>query len=202
MSMVGGIAYQVLVLTLMVMLAMGLVFGLLAVIAPASARRIAAALGRQASSRRALRVFETPIRTESFVYRHHRASGGILTLMSFVVLAYLQFRFDPRISELLVAQFAGDLASGIIVPVATVLIWAGALLGLVVGVLVILRPSLLKGLEAPANRWISTRRLGQPLERQVADTDRLFAAHTRLVGAVIAASCLIVFTALILVAPR
>ncbi len=61
----------------------------------------------------------------------------------------------------------------------------GALLGVLLGLLLIVKPQFLERLNRVANRWVSTRHINQWLDRSVS-IERWFHQHHRAVGIVIA----------------
>lgn len=91
-------------------------------------------------------VLERPRFIERFIYRHHRLFGTAIVAGALTLLAMLGAG-HPRL-------FVTVLLGGSNAWVAVVLVWALAVAVLVIGMIVLIRPSALKGAEALANRWI------------------------------------------------
>lgn len=183
MSMAEDIFYHAALWVLLLGLGAGLLLGVLALAAPAKAVALTGALNRRYSLRRTTRPIERPIATERFIYRHHRVFGGLIGVLALLILLYMAFRFDAALVTAALSSGAERVVVGILVETLELLLWAGCLFAGAVGVIVILRPSLLKRFEARANHWLSTRRAMRGLDEEVLDTEGLFAAHPRLMGA-------------------
>lgn len=152
-------------------------FGLLALSAPESARRVASSPGAQR--------LERPIEVEGYIYRHHRTMGTAITVGAAMLLTYIAFRGDGQGFALLLAPGMGRDWAEAVVAVGGLLAWLGCLLALVVGVIVAVRPSSLKRVESVLNRWITPPGLPMGLGRLFTPVDRLFRQHTRAFGVVI-----------------
>ncbi len=90
-------------------------------------------------------VLERQRFVERFIYRHHRLFGSAIVAGALVLLALLgagQARFG---TAWLGRSGGRD---------AVFLVWALAVAALVIGIIVLVRPSALKGVETLANRWI------------------------------------------------
>jgi hypothetical protein len=68
----------------------------------------------------------------------------------------------------------------------------GALLGILLGLLLIIRPQLLGHVNRVANRWISTRRISQMMDRSVS-IEHWFYQHHRATGMVVVAGATYMF---------
>ena len=172
-------------LVLVIGLAIALVFGLLALITPARAVGLARVLGRRHSLRQATRPLEKPVYTERAFYRHHRLFGALIVAAAATILLYLGLRFDAEIVVRALARGNERIAVEILVETFTLLMWLGASFSLLVGLVVFVRPSALKDIEARANEWISTRQATRRLGTEHRAMDRFFEARPRLVGIVV-----------------
>ncbi len=175
--------------------------GLWLLAAPRGFLRANAWLGRWYSTQRALHPLERPIAVERPLYRHHRLLGALLTAGSLyatwrLATAYDEARLVAALRPELPAPLAGALLTG-----WTVFLLLGNLAALAAGIAVLVRPSALKGLEAWANRWISTRRALRFLDVPRGGPDRLVARHPRLTGALLLAAALWLAAAAWLVPP-
>ena len=91
-------------------------------------------------------VLERPRFVERFIYRHHRLFGGAIAAGALALLAVLGAGQSRLIGAVLPGGSGGR--------AAILLVWALAVAVLVIGMIVLVRPSALKGAEALANRWI------------------------------------------------
>lgn len=91
-------------------------------------------------------VLERPRFVERFIYRHHRLFGSAIVAGALALLVVL----GAGQSRLLGTVSLGGSGGG----AAMLLVWALAVAVLVIGIVVLVRPSALKGVEALANRWI------------------------------------------------
>ena len=199
LSSTESLVIEVALLVLIVGLVIGLLVGLLALISPARAVVLTDVLSRRHSMRQSTRMLEVPISTERFFYRHHRVFGTIIVLGAAIILWYLGARFD---AELLARSLAGSsqrIAAEILVETFQLVMWIGAGFSLLVGVVVFLRPSLLKGFEARANEWVSTRQASRGLTKDHPGLDRLFQAYPRAVGLVMTLGSLLGLVGLLMI---
>lgn len=91
-------------------------------------------------------VLERPWGVERFIYRRHRLFGGAIVVGVLVFLAVLGVAPTRLFNTVLLGGSGGKLA--------VLLVWTLAIAVLVIGIIVLLRPSALKSVEGRANRWI------------------------------------------------
>lgn len=122
---------------------------------------------------------------EPRIYRHHRIAGTLLAAAAAYVLWQWAFAYDrehalrvlaPRLQGLGLDWLAIGLEW------VVVLVHAGALL---LGAVIVVRPSLLKGLERAANQWHKHGDWVEALDRPRDVADRWFALHPRLLGLIV-----------------
>ena len=169
---------------------LAILVGVWLLLSPASLMEISKIANRWVSTRQATQWLEAPWPIERLFYRHHRTCGLLLTLGSAFALYYLMFQYDA-------AQVVASLALPWYRP--TVEIVADTLLGFLIagnifvlgiGLIVFIRPSLLKRVEATSNQWISTRRFFKKLDNQSDLPDRFAVRQPRLLGALLIAGAL------------
>lgn len=168
------------------LLCFSLVIGVLMIIRPALIVSLNKKGGSSFSLRRTTRVLEIPNYIDSMFYHHHRIVGCIISLTSAYMLYYFTRVYDAAV----VADFmAGSKYTGvaeiIAVAVRLVLLLTG-LASLLIGVIMFIRPSLLKGFESWSNHWISTRKAAKPLVMERDQVNQLVYKYPRLVGFIIA----------------
>jgi hypothetical protein len=165
--------------------AAALVLGLALLLDPARVARWGGSANRWVSTRQLAAPLNQPIHIERRFYRHHRAWGLFIIGGSLLSLGHCAWAWQHR--PALTGLFAPlrPLLATLAVDVSLVLLASGALFTLIIGLLVYVRPSELKGLESWGNRWVSTRRLLRFLETPLALENRALAHPQWLGGAMI-----------------
>ncbi|MBI5612121.1 MAG: hypothetical protein HY942_03495 [Gammaproteobacteria bacterium] len=151
----------------------GLIVGVWMLFRPQSFLRVNQFLSQWHSTRKATKPLMVSRRTEHFVYRHHRPVGLLILAGSTYVLYALVYYYDRK---KLGAAIFGDayfapLAEWL-VPGLTLALGVGVLFAMGIGGFLLIRPSLLKGFEAWANRWVSLRRAGRVWDEMHEGPDR------------------------------
>lgn len=144
---------QGLLVVLIAGLVLALFVGVLLLVRPQALFALNAILSRWIDTGAALSKLDQPHHIERFLYRHHRILGIMIVAGAGFVLWRWAFAYER--SEVLVALGGTFVNKGLDwIPAAleTALVALhGAIL--IVGILVIFRPSLLKSFERTANRW-------------------------------------------------
>lgn len=153
--------------------------GLILMLSPKGYRRLAERVETSVSTRRALRPLEYPVWMERWFYRHHRITGSLLLAAG--LLFFFLVLFQHGIAGAAEALPGRGWAWEALFWLLTIAHAAAAVLGLVI----LLRPSALKPLEAVANRWVSTRRMSRPLEERHYHADRWAMARPRAAGMIL-----------------
>jgi hypothetical protein len=171
---------QGLAVTLLVGLTLALFVGVLLLARPQALFALNASLSRWVDTRAAFNALDRPRHLERFFYRHHRMLGALVVLGAGYVLARWAFAFDrDDLLSLLGPRWASRGMDWVPLAVETTLV--GLHVGiLAVGILVFIRPSLLKGVEQAANRWQDGPTT--PLDSVVGNLDDTFAGHPRISG--------------------
>ena len=94
-----------------------------------------------------------PWRVERFIYRHHRPFGSAI-IAGALTLLYLLYRGHLQLTDMPAWQISIGLRT------ADLVAWILAIAVLLIGFAMLIRPSLLKGIEAVSNRWIPLPRPG------------------------------------------
>jgi hypothetical protein len=159
--------------------------GLLLVLAPGRALKVGDFLSREWSFAWFQRALDEPRHSEPFIYRHHRIVGFLLL----VATLYFFWTFATAYSTAaLVALYEGYLPRSVLELLATALTWVlviGNALGFALGVIMLLRPSALKGVEATANTWVDTDRAAEVLNRRDDRPEGVAHRYPRRIGATI-----------------
>lgn len=132
--------------------------GLALIIAPAQVLGTARTLNRWISTKPFFDSLNRPRYQERYFYRNHRISGTIIVVLSAICLYILVFYHSPAaITAQLIRTMETEFGRWLIVSLYYLLL--GCLgVALLVGVVVLIRPSLLKSLEQWGNRWVDTDR--------------------------------------------
>lgn len=162
-----------------------LVAGLLLIFDSPRAFRISDWLNRWVSTRSALRPLEAHHSIARPLYRMHRIVGSFICAGALYSLAVLgtakgEAAIVKSLSSLGPARFSAWLAESL-----RYILLTGNFAALLFGLVFIVRPSALKGLEAWADRSISGRQSTKPLEEMHRPADQFVRSHPRLVGILI-----------------
>jgi hypothetical protein len=166
-----------------------LLIGLFFLILPSHAIRFNQRLSSWTSMRKSTRALDLTHHAEPVVYRHYRFFGLFIMFGTTYVLYRLGFHYNhieliKLSSETVYRQWFTDW-------MLSAFLWfcvPAMLLILLFGAVLAIRPSGLKRLEKHSNKWISTRRLMLPLEKQSFTTDNLVFKHPRWFGIIIMTS--------------
>lgn len=95
-------------------------------------------------------ILDRSWRIERLIYRHHRLVGGAIFSGALTFLTLLGLLHNRVLSN----EFSGPPGHALLVQLVVAAAWGFAVLALLIGLFVIIRPSVLKGLESLANRHI------------------------------------------------
>jgi hypothetical protein len=140
---------------------------------------------RWVSTRQVMRALEAPRDLEGVLYRGHRWSGLVLFAASAYVLAVLLLKTDMRTLAGLLASGASAWSADIAVRAAWIALVIGALAGVVLGTILLVRPERLRRAQAGLNQSFSARRSMKFLEVMNLGPDQWLLAYPRIWGAAI-----------------
>ena len=176
-----------------------LLFGLGLIFASEQTLRLNNQISTRFSMRKATKPIETPIKIESWFYRHAKITGAVISLGAIYVLHYLLFEFS-------VTQLLPYMPRTVPIHVWEWLFQAGNVFFLITcsaillfGLVVLIRPSQLKRFEEKANYWISTRKAFKGMNSDIDHANRLVNRHPRAFGIVVV---LLALRVLISLAPK
>lgn len=166
--------------------AVALVVGLWMIVNVSSLFKFNQYLGRWFSTRQMFRPMTAPIKSEPFIYHHHRIIGMLIVLASAYVLYNVAFQLESTaVQRLFLGSDYKNHSLGWVVDGLFWVLALGSLVALVVGIYLFIRPSLLKGVEVWGNKWMSTRRSTKVLEIMRTGPEPVIAAHPRIIGILI-----------------
>jgi hypothetical protein len=165
--------------------AFALIAGLILLLDSARAFRIAAVLDRWISTRAALRPLEEHHSIAKPLYRMHRLVGALVCAGALYSLSVLgtpagEAAISKTLSGIGTARFSAWMSESL-----RYILLTGNFFAFIFGLVFIVRPSALKGLEAWADRKVSGRRSTKPLEEMRRPADQFVRAHPKLIGALV-----------------
>ena len=174
--------WRALAIFLLIGAAFGVALALLLIFKPHLLGRVNRMANRWVSTRHIGQVLDRSISIEHWFYQHHRATGIAVVLGAIYIFVYFGILFDKAIMlQRLSRHIHPKLLDGLLdALVLSALI--GAAVALLVGLFLWLRPSLLRGIEAGANQWVSTSSAAQVLDVPHDQVDRFVARHAQRVG--------------------
>jgi hypothetical protein len=180
---------------LIVLLCVGvatLAIGLWLVASPESFSRFGERMNSWVSADSLVRKLDYPHAIERFMYRNHRWVGLSILAATLFVLFSMLFRFDRDKAITVFADGTNVQMVEWLVDSLSVILVLATVFALVIGVFMIIRPSLLKGFEAWSNHWVSTRRGTRFLDvMRYESTDGLM-RYPRVTGALVVVGSLYV----------
>ncbi|MFA7270176.1 MAG: hypothetical protein WC073_12595 [Sterolibacterium sp.] len=108
-------------------------------------------LSRWVGSDKLMVLLDRPRWIERLMYRHHRLVGVGVSVGALVVLYTFSVRYNLRVVSAFVPHGYWWLVDALIG-----ILLLGSALAALIGLVVLIRPSLLRDIELSANRWIST----------------------------------------------
>ncbi len=165
---------------------MGVTASLLLILRPSFMARINRVANRWVSTRHLDQALEHSVSIEQWCYRQHRMLGVLVGLGAGYMFLYFGVLFEksavmPHLVGYLPARVSPLLLEWLLDALVLSAL-TGAVVAFYVGLLLFMRPSLLRGQEEGANQWLSTRRAIRPLEVPRDTLDKFVAQHASRVG--------------------
>lgn len=176
---------------------LGILAGLLLIFKPQTMLAVNRAASSWISTHRLNLMLDCSVSIEQWFYRHHRAVGMLAVAGAAYLFVYFGLLFDKAVAiQRLGAYVPFGLLDGLLdALVLSVLV--GAAVALMTGLFLWLRPSLLRGIEADANKWVSTCGVTRMLDMPHDHVERFVACHTPRVGWLLLLGSLYVFFVLV-----
>lgn len=167
---------------LMVGSLLGILSGLLLIYKLHLMERINRFANRWISTRHLNQFLDRSISIEHWFYRYHRQLGILVMLGACYILVYFGLLFDKAIAlQRLASHIPTRLLDGLLDALVLTSL-TGAVVALLVGLFLWLRPSQLRGIDEKANQWVSSRRATKMLEIPRDQFDLFVACHASRVG--------------------
>ncbi|OGS95384.1 MAG: hypothetical protein A3G79_01310 [Gallionellales bacterium RIFCSPLOWO2_12_FULL_57_18] len=174
--------WQSLAIFLHIAAMLGILLGSLLVFKPDLLERINRVANRWISLRHVERMLDRSFSIEHWFYRYHRLLGIAIVLGATYILIYFGFLFDKAYALQHLGSKAPARLLDILLDALILFLLLGAAVALVAGLIVWLRPSLLRGFEEGANQWVSTRRATKVLDVPHDQLERFVTRHARQIG--------------------
>ena len=181
---------QALYILLLLGVALGLLVGILLLIDSQRVLRWNAYLNRWISTGESLRVLDQPHDLNRIVYRGHRILGLVVLAAALYALDVLVFNIQTRPLVHIFRDLANPATLQLFAESVRWFLVAGNVLAILVGMILVLRPSLLKGVEGWTDRRYSPRLSIPNLDEPRYQPDEFVRAHLRLAGIVAAGGSL------------
>ena len=161
---------------------LGAATSLLLIVKPQLLEHVNRMANHWVSGRRWNQFLDQSISIEHWFYRHHQAFGAAVMLGAAYTFVYFGIMFDrsyalQHSNWKIPIRLLEGLLDALVLSSLT-----GAVVAFMVGMFLCLRPSLLRGIEAEANQWVSSRQAIKMLEVPRDQVDRFVTRHARRVG--------------------
>lgn len=172
----------------------GVALALLLIFKPQFLERVNRVANRWISTRHFNRWADRSVTTEQWFYQYHRAAGIVIVLGASYLLVYFGILFDKAYT---MKRWSGVLPEKMLDGLLDAMVLCsliGAVVALIVGLFLWLRPSLLRDVEEDANQWVSLRRATKVLDVPHHDqVDRFVERHAQKVGGLLLLGSLYLF---------
>lgn len=156
--------------------------GLFLITFPAAAMRLAIRVNRWISTKSAFDFLNRPRYQERAFYRHHRLFGSLIVIFSVFCIYMLGIYLgEARLMNVMHRLTSSEFGRWLILDLYYILL-AGLVISLVTGIVILVRPSVLKNLEAKANRWLNTDTYLETFDRVHELPVRMLPWRLRLLG--------------------
>lgn len=196
-NLINVILWQSLAIFLIIGSLMGIAVSLLLIFKPHLMVRINRVANRWISTRHLDQWLDRSVSIEHWFYQHHRPLGILIVLGACYILVYFGLLFDKPIVLQRLAGYAPSWQLDILLDALALASLIGAVVALFTGLFLWLRPSLLRGIEEEANRWVSWRRAAKPLAIPRDQVERFVAGHAQRVGWLLLLGSLYLFFAVL-----
>jgi len=161
---------------------LGAAISLLLIVNPRLMERINRIVNRWISTRHVNQFLDQTISIEHWFYRHHRVFGAIVMLGAAYVFIFFGLQFDKAYA---LQHLGWKIPTSLIDGLLDALVLSsltGSVVAFLVGLFLWMRPSLLRGIEAEANQWITARRAIKILDIPRDQVESFVARHAQRVG--------------------
>lgn len=165
--------------------ALGALIGVLLIVDSARVLRWNERLSRWISTRAASDALDRPRDIKPMIYRGHRVFGLLVVAGSLYTLDALQFDFDAQGLARAFRDLGNQSLLALVFEAVRTFLLVGNLAALGAGIVLCFRPSILKGLEAWADRSFRSPAAHLDTDAMRYEPDQWVGAHPRLAGALV-----------------
>ena len=187
---------QTLYILLLLGAALGLLIGIMLLVDSQRVLRWNAYLNHWISTGESLRVLDQPHDIKRVVYRRHRFVGLVVLAAALYALDVLVFNIQTRTLVHIFSDLAKPATLQLFADGARLFLVGGNALAILAGIILVLRPSLFKGVEGWTDREYAARLSGQALDAPRYQPDEWVRAHPRVAGVLAAGGGLLVLFSL------
>jgi hypothetical protein len=187
---------QALYILLLLGAALGVLVGVMLLVDSQRVLRWNAYLNRWISTGDSFSALDQPRDIKRIVYRRHRIVGLVVLAGALYALDVLVFNIQTRPLVRVFRDLANPGTLELFVEAVRLFLVAGNIAAIVVGLVLIFRPSLLKGVEGWSDRQYAARLSKQDLDAPRYQPDQWVSAHPRVAGVLAAGGGLFVLLSL------
>jgi hypothetical protein len=164
---------------------MGMTISLMLMFSPRLTQNLSDILNRSVNVDKRLEYLDKDIQISDFFYRHHIVMGSILMAGSAFSLFFLFFSLDvSKFAGIFFGSRANIFIAELVVSAITWIGKVGCLIGLAIGLLMVFKPDLMKGIESRLNSWFETKPMIEKFDKSSHDIDSFIFRHPIAVGLV------------------
>ena len=159
--------------------------GLVFIISPGVLTRYSKKLNQWISTTDFFNLLDKPRHIERRIYHYHRIFGLLISFGAAYSLFVFLFDMDiQKISDTLPVLINPSTSEWLYEMIYYLLVCADGL-ALLAGVIVLIRPSLLKGLETLANKWVTSDKYTKSLDRTHSIPEHILPGNVRIFGLIV-----------------
>lgn len=174
--------WEALAIFLLIGALLGILLGLVLIFRPRLLERVNRVANRWVTLRHITRWLDRSISIERWFYQYHSAAGLAVVAGAAYIFVYFGFLFDKPSTLLHLGGTISPVLLDWLLDALVLSLLTGAAVALVAGLFLWLRPSMLRGMEAEANRWVSSRQVTRTIDVPHDRVDRFVAHHARQSG--------------------
>ncbi len=152
----------------------GILVSIVLLFSPGSIRRANRVLNIQMMTQKQLAAFSHPVRLEPFALRYHVACGGVLTVVSVLILLFLFISAQAPLGFGLFMDMA--------IEFSILLGKTAGVTGIAAGVFLLISPAGFQALGRKVDTWIDTGPVFNKLDTLLVDVDSIFIRHSLIFG--------------------
>ncbi|MDJ0834671.1 MAG: hypothetical protein QNJ69_14190 [Gammaproteobacteria bacterium] len=133
------------------------IIGLLFIIVPGQVDRFASRTNKWISTSQFFESLDRHRDQDQFFYLHHRIVGTLIVLCSIYIFNLILVNPGYEVMARTLEQMAGSAFTSWLYPQLLIILVVATFIALFVGVIIFIRPAMLKAFDARVNRWVDTQ---------------------------------------------